>query len=412
MDAIERQHTIMGMTSGERSTHTQGFAQGAELSELPPASWASLVEAIHAAGVNAGEWPQVLEQLRHSLDASVVTLCRHEFTTGADATLYQSPADSDFGRAIAAYAARNPWFMSSDDYVAGRVLTSDDLVSVSDLRRTDFYRGFLRPRGLLHRLCAVVAQREQAAVLLSAYRTEQDAGFGTRERADLQGLLGHIALSLENQWRWQEADGLWHALLALIDQDGLSVILVAADGELVYRNAAATHLLEKGAGLRCTGNRIEAASAADRRQLREAIAATTQLARSESGAPGEAAPRVVTLACSQPGLPVVVVIRPAGLVYSRASGRPRSLALLTLRTPASTHDPAICALARMYELTAAQAKVGTLVCAGQSLVAIARQLKVSENTVRSHLSQVFQKTGTHSKMDLVHLHARVCTSLT
>jgi DNA-binding CsgD family transcriptional regulator len=38
-------------------------------------------------------------------------------------------------------------------------------------------------------------------------------------------------------------------------------------------------------------------------------------------------------------------------------------------------------------------------------------LNLSENTVRSHLKQIFQKTDTHGQMELVHLHARVCPAL-
>ena len=46
-----------------------------------------------------------------------------------------------------------------------------------------------------------------------------------------------------------------------------------------------------------------------------------------------------------------------------------------------------------------------------ALAAIAGTLNVSENTVRSHLKQIFQKTDTHGQMELVHLHARICPSL-
>ena len=59
----------------------------------------------------------------------------------------------------------------------------------------------------------------------------------------------------------------------------------------------------------------------------------------------------------------------------------------------------------------AQAKVSSLVFAGQPLGVIARTLNLSENTVRSHLKQIFFKTATHGQMELVHLHARVCTAL-
>jgi len=368
---------------------------------------ASLVRAIHAASVNAEDWPGVLEQLRKYLDARVVTLGHHEFTTGSDSTVFESPDSGSFSRDMAAYAARNPWFLSSEAYVPQRVMTGDELISHSDLRRTDFYRGFLQPRGLLHLLRGVVDQRARGAHFLSAYRAEDQGAFDAREKAELGFLLDHITLSLESQWRWQEADDLARALLALSDHDANPAILVTADAEPIYRNPAADQLLDRRHGLRLDGTRLVAASAADQRLLSETIARVAQNDPAHDAAP----PSVLTLACASPMPPVVVVVRAAGQVFARQAGVRRGLVMISVRGGHTRHDPATCVFARQYELTAAQAKVSALVFAGQSLSTIAHSLNLSANTVRSHLKQIFQKTETHGQMELVHLHARVCPAL-
>jgi len=367
----------------------------------------SLIRGIHAAGVSASEWPEVLERLRRFLDARVVTLGYREFTTGSDSAVYESPDDADFCKSMGAYSARNPWFLSSEDYAPGRVMTGDELISHNDLRRTDFYRGFLQPRGLLHRLCGVVAKHGCGAHLLSAYRAEDQGAFEAREKAELAVLLDHVTLSLRSQWRWQEADDLARALLTQSDHDANPLILVTSDAEPVYRNPAAEHLLDLGAGLRLDGPRLVASSSADQRLLREAIARVAQ------GDPTDAAasPAVVTLACVPPAHPVVVVVRAAGRLFMSQAGVRRGLVMLSVRGGHAGHDPASCVFARQYELTTAQARVSALVLAGQPLTRIAQSLNVSENTVRSHLRQVFQKTETHGQMELVHLHARVCPTL-
>jgi DNA-binding CsgD family transcriptional regulator len=367
----------------------------------------TLVRAIHAASVDSAQWPNVLELLRRHLDARIVTLGHHQFTTGAESALFESPGDAGFSQEMAAYAARNPWFLSSGDYVAGRVMTGDELISPGDLKRTDFYRGFLQPRGLLHRLCGVVAQRAAGAHFLSAYRSEDQSAFGTQERAELERLLDHVTLSMESQWRWQDADDMARALLSLTDHETHPVILVTEQAEPVYRNAAADQLLERRLGLRLDGGRLRAASTADQRLLADTIARLAQ----PGAATGPAAPGVVTLACPPPMPPVVAVLRAAGQVFMRELGERRGLVMVAVRGAHAIHDPASCLFARQYELTAAQAKVSSLVFAGQPLASIAQSLNVSENTVRSHLKQIFQKTDTHGQMDLVHLHARVCPSL-
>jgi DNA-binding CsgD family transcriptional regulator len=378
----------------------------ADLRREVSASLDSLVLAIHAAGVDEGEWPSVLECLRSDLSARVVTLGRHEFNTGSDAALFESPIGAGFTSAMAGFSARNPWFLSTEDYAPGRVMTGDELISHADLQRTDFYRDFLKPHGLLHRLCAVVARRENGAFFLSAYRGEDQDPFGSREKAELEFLMGHISLSMNSHWRWQEASDLSQALLGLTDHDSNPVILVTALGEPVYRNPAADELLASHIGLRLDGTRVVAASPADQRMLRETIA---QAAQAEPAA--ALSPRVVTIACTPPMPPVVAVVRSAGQVFAREAGVRRGLVMISIRGGHAAHDPAACAFARQYELTAAQAKVSALVFGGQPLSTIAVSLKVSENTVRSHLKQIFQKTSTHGQMDLVHLHARTCASL-
>lgn len=379
----------------------------ADSSREPPASMDSLVLAIHAAGADEREWPGVLDCLRADLTARVVTLGRHEFNTGSDAALFESPDDAGFTLGMASFSARNPWFLSSEDYVPGRVMTGEELISHSDLRRTDFYRNFLKPHGLLHRLCAVVTQRENGAFLLAAYRGEDQGPFGAREKAELEFLLGHITLSMHSHWRWQQASDMSRALLGLTDHDANPVILVTALAEPIYLNPAADELLAGRIGLRLDGARLVATSPADQRLLRETIAQVAQV--EPTGA--ALSPRVVTLACAPPAPPVVAVVRAAGQVFAPEAGVRRGLALISIRGGHAAHDPAACAFARQYELTAAQAKVSALVFGGKPLSTIALSLRVSENTVRSHLKQIFQKTCTHGQMDLVHLHARTCASL-
>jgi DNA-binding CsgD family transcriptional regulator len=370
-----------------------------------PSAVTSLLRTIATASVHVEQWPVALEQLCSHLGAQVVTLGHHEFTTGSDSAMVESTGSAGFSQEMTAFSARNPWFLSSGEYVVGRVLSGEELISNGDLRRTDFYRGFLQPRQLLHRLCGVVAQGDRGACLVSAYRAEEQDPFGQHERAELTALLGHITLALEGHWRWQEADDLARALLGLNDQDANPIFMLTGDAEPIYRNPAAGFLLDGGVGLCMEGSRLVAVSPADRRLLRETIAL---VAKADSS---HASPSVLTLACSPPTPPIVVILRAAGQMFVRTVGRRQGLVAITVRGGHALHDPASCAFARQYELTTAQARVSSLVFSGQPLSTIARSLNVSENTVRSHLKQIFQKTDTHGQMDLVHLHARMCSTL-
>ena len=379
---------------------------GTHLPDPEQSSLVALARSIHAASIDPQAWPAALEGMRLRLGASVVTIGHHDFGSGAESALFEAPLDTDLCVQMAAFSARNPWFLSSEDYVAGRVVAGDDLISPRDLRRTDFYRDFLQPRGLLHRLCGVVSRDRQGMHFLCALRSECERGFGEGERSDLQQMLAHVALSLESQWRWQEAADMSHALLELSDGESQALMLVTAEARLVHRNRVAGQLLQGPGGLALEDHTLRAGNPAEQRLLREAISRAC-------GDPASAdQPQVLSLAGAAGGAPLVVVVRRTGPVFQRGASGRRPLALLSVRCGSAAHDAARCVFARHYELTLAQARVSSLIYGGRSLAAIAASLHVSENTVRSHLKQIFQKTGTHSQMDLVHLHARICPGWT
>jgi DNA-binding CsgD family transcriptional regulator len=194
--------------------------------------------------------------------------------------------------------------------------------------------------------------------------------------------------------------------MRIVERDAHATLLTTADGRILYRNKSLDELSEHASGLCIDGGCVRAATAADNRALREAIA---QVVR-EAAPDREATSRVVTISVPQGTHPCVLTVRPGGRLFVAEAGEFSDLVVLTLRNAHAEHDPRSCPFARQYDFTPAQARVSALVFSGHSLASAAQLLHVSENTVRSHLKQIFQKTNTHGQMELVHLHARLCTS--
>lgn len=370
----------------------------------PEGSLEALVYRIHAESARRAPWAEVLDKLRVWLGAPLVSFGRHDFTDAHGAMLWEAPTNAEFRAAYAANAGRNPWFLSSADYVVGRVMTGDELISNKDLIRTDFYLRVLKPSRLLHHICGVIALRGEAVHYVSAFREEERDAFGEKEKAALKRVLSHLSLALENQWRYEEAADLAKALTHVIDQQSYATLLATADGRLVYQNKKAQALCVPDRGVCINDGAIRATTSADSKTLRKAI---LEVSRSMAGE-GHETSRLITISPPRGQAPSILIVRPAGRMFRAAVGAAVDLVMLTLRDAHSEHDPRNCVFARQFSLTPAQARVNALVFSGHALPGIARALRVSENTVRSHLKQVFEKTNTHGQMELVHLHARVC----
>ena len=371
----------------------------------PPAKVDALIHRIHAAAGHRHRWEDAIAGLRGVLRGRAAVLARHDFSSGRGEWLCESPANPAGREAYATeHSARNPWFISSLDYRQGRVMTGEDLLPPHALERTDFYRHYLKRLGLYHRLCGVVSRRDAVVYYADVLRSRTQPAFDDGDRALLGSLLRHLTVSLENHWRLVNASGENRALRSIMDRIESAVFVVDTHARVLLANARSEGLLESFEGLEMRGECIVAASRAEDRALREAIAEVAAVACSS-----DAEARILTISNPRGLHPLVLSIAPAGDGAQSVPGAHRPAAVLIARNPHPTHDLGRCAFASIFELTPAQVRLAGVVFAGHNLSDASRLLRVSENTVRSHLKQIYQKTHTHSQIELVHLHSRLCT---
>ena len=370
----------------------------------PKADLEPLLYRIHASTDANGDWSDVLALLCDRLAGRLITLSRHQFASGQGAVICEFPQNPSFRSEYPHYASRNPWFLSSEAFTPGRVMTGNELLSNRDLVRTDFYRGLLEPHGLFHCLSGVAVRRGSLIHYISVHRAQEEAAYGEREKAVLSAVLAHMSLALENRWRMRQSGDLTKVMMGVVDRHPHPSLLVDADGRIVHCNRSATAPSLPRAGLCIEGERLAAAMSSDRAGLGEAIREVAKAAASE------AVDSTRALHLSVPGVrhPAIVSVQAAGGVFRMETGEIDQLVLVTARNPDCEHDLRTCPFVRQFGLSPAQARVGVMIISGHSLAETARKLHVSDNTVRSHLKQIFQKTNTHGQMELLHLHARMC----
>ena len=79
------------------------------------------------------------------------------------------------------------------------------------------------------------------------------------------------------------------------------------------------------------------------------------------------------------------------------------VAIVFLTDPQATLVLNAALLRRLYGISASECRVAQELLRGQTLQDAARQLHLGENTVKTHLHQLFEKTQTHRQQQLIRL---------
>lgn len=179
-----------------------------------------------------------------------------------------------------------------------------------------------------------------------------------------------------------------------LDAMSVGILVVGADGRVLHANAAAHALADAGDGLSLGGWRstVAAARADETRALHRLVAEV-------AAAPGRG---VGAMAVSRPSGRRPYAVLAAPLSAPSSSAAVLFVTDLDSRPPLSERN-----VAQLLGLTTAEARLACALVQGLDLKAAAAQLRISINTVRTHLRQIFAKTGTRRQSELVALILRL-----
>jgi DNA-binding CsgD family transcriptional regulator len=175
------------------------------------------------------------------------------------------------------------------------------------------------------------------------------------------------------------------------------ILLVDETLGVVHANPAAEAMIAKGEPIGSTRGRLALAEAASQSALESAVA---QAARDEA-ALGQ---RGIGIPASRiAGKPAVIHVMPLRRRAMLGGMVQRAVAALFIVPPGNTLVLPMNALALLYDLTPAEARIFELVCAGKTQTEIASELGIGRSTIKTHLLHVFEKTGCKRQLDLLKL---------
>jgi DNA-binding CsgD family transcriptional regulator len=346
------------------------------------------LDALQAAVWAPHSWPQALDVVADSGDASVVTIVNS--ACSEDLVVSQRGLSS-----VDAYLNSREMVDSRDARVNPTLnegfRTDHDDFDPHEIERDAFYQEFLAPLDVGWHAAAALPGFDHETLVISFKRPPR---WGPFERAEV-GVLN----AMLPQMRWVARQA---ALVRRARFEGeLAAFARIRRGALVLdtsgRILAANDLVVFEDGLRSDGLHLSADAADARAELQRAIASAL--------ATGTAPSRPVIVRRPSGKRPYVVDVLsiPAGLITAPR----RSCALVVISDPDAVVQPRRDVLCRAFDLTPREADLALLLAASRTLRDAASTLGITENHARQRVKSLLAKTGSANQGDLRALLARL-----
>jgi DNA-binding CsgD family transcriptional regulator len=292
----------------------------------------------------------------------------------------------------------NPWTLHMQKFhPVGTVVLSDSILPLTELRRTAFFDEVMRPQDLGHAAMIGLSRKPDFGVGFCLNRGPRQGPYSEQQRNLLERLTPHLMRTVQFGFQLGTYKALQHMEYNTLDRITVGVALLDRNAGVLFVNKALQSMATDGA-LSLRNQRLSSYSAPHAKRLNDLVQSASR------GAPG------ATMAIPHPidGRSVAVLV---SSVRSRDLDRFASLEMRDAAAMVFVLDPAISTtippewVMDAYGLTLAEARVALHAASGHSVADVGAQLKISPNTVKTHLRHVFAKTGVHGQAELASIIA-------
>jgi DNA-binding CsgD family transcriptional regulator len=366
---------------------------------LSPQALSQLVGSIYDCALDPSRWDRTLADVKDALDChnaglylNDLRLDRFVFSkaVGIDphwlgvAAKHASEINAVYAKALAS------WPSLDRPHVVSRDIPADYLEA------SPYFNEFGKPQGLVDVLAYFLMHTPARLSALAFGRHERHGLIGERE-IELGGLLlPHIrrAVMISDvlDARTIERTRMAEALDAL----RCGMVLADARGAILHANRAAEDMLRSGGPIMRARGVLAANTPAAATELRDAIALA---ARDEAGI-GKTGLAIVLTAPGEP--PVVAHVLPLTGSELRTRLEPAAVAAVFIGA-APDEQHAAHTVAAAFGLTPAETRVLASLLAGRTLAETAADRGIAPTTAKSHLENIFSKTGVARQADLMRL---------
>lgn len=359
----------------------------------------TIVSAIYDCAVEPALWPRALDLIARTYDGAYASIHAIRMRPALEfMALHHSWHDDAMIQRLVEYVSDIP---GADKAASGPLdtpLATMQLVSFKQFSRTRFFREWAEPQGLRDGCLTKVAQADNRYVQLSFVTYGSYGDITDEQIAAITNLGPHLRRAAMIGDTIEQQRIMLSAQRDALDRLTCGVVLTDESRRVFHANRVAATMLDQGTIVRVRSERFVATRSEGDRALGEA------LSKAHRG-DVEVQLRGIGIPLHTPeGTPAVCYVLPLNQSDARhVPGGPTVAVFLSVNAESFPIADAI--LLTLYGLTAAEARVASEIGKGGILRDIGQRLQISENTLKTHLKRVFDKTGVRRQSDLVGLVA-------
>lgn len=275
----------------------------------------------------------------------------------------------------------------------GEPISTSDIVPYEEFLKTRFYREWAQPQGFVDFIASILDKSTTGAAFCGIFRHERHGIVDDATRSRMRLITPHIRravlIAKLIDLKSAEAANLAETF------DGLSagMFLVDAGGRIVHANSAGHVILDAADYLRTTAGRLVASDP----EANKVLADSFRVGEAGIGVKGIAVP----LAARDRTRHVAHVLPlTSGARRRFGTTLAASAALFVHKAALDTPSPPEV-IAKAYQLTPTELRVLLAIVEVGGVPEVAEALGVAGETVKTHLTRLYRKTGTRRQAELV-----------
>jgi DNA-binding CsgD family transcriptional regulator/PAS domain-containing protein len=362
-----------------------------------------VIADIYDAAVDPALWQQALANICAFMGGHSGALYWHDAATQRSQALYLVNEDPHYTKLyFEKYLPMNPMFPAGAFIPEGVVNSTTDLISQAELEESRFYKEWVAPQGIGD---AISVNLEKGALRTALINVRMDAslGFDNQDARDkLRLLVPHLQRAIAIGRLFDQHKTTEQTLTTALDHVEAAVFLVDAAGAITFANGPAKKRLEEAVLVRDQNGMLRAVAPDTDRMLHDTFAAAAN---------GDASLGVrgveVRLTTSKDEAWFAHILPLTSGRRQEAGQANHAVAALFIRKLAPNAPLPLEVIATRYKLLPSEVRVLDALATVQGVRELAELLGISQATVKTHLHNLFRKTGTKRQGELVKLVAGI-----